>query len=337
MKNLAEMLMFPVARAVRIMALSQLDAAVVAYQRVDKPDDLEALHDFRVALRRLRSCMQAYQSSLSDTISRKSQKQLRRLARTTNEARDTEVWIDWLRSQEQNLPSRQRIGWLELLKRLEARKSKAYEEFRARVNVDFMHLEQRLRKELQIYTIVYDLNGQSRDISFAEASGIQIKQLCREMGKGRWRIDSSSDDEAIHANRIRVKRLRYLLEPLQEQIEDGKAIIKQLKDLQDLLGHLHDIQLCSQEIVVAVETAAAARACRLLDIALQDKPDLTRLRAEQRRNEHAGLVLLARLAKAHSEVLFADLAARYLNDGAQVLLRRIAFLGQGLIEKARNV
>ncbi len=335
--NPAEMLIFPVARAARIMALSQLDAAVAAYQRVDKPDDLEALHDFRVALRRLRSCMQAYQSSLSDTVSGKSQKQLRRLARTTNEARDTEVWIEWLRSQEQNLQPRQRIGWLGLLERLEARKSKAYEEIRARVDADFRRLEQRLRKQLQTYSIVYDLNGQARDISFAEASGIQIKQLCKEMGKGRWRIDSSSDDEAIHANRIRVKRLRYLLEPLQEQIEDGKAIIKQLKDLQDLLGHLHDIHLCSQEIVVAVETAAAARACRLMAIALQDEPDLTRLHAEQRRNEHAGLVLLARLAKTHAEALFADLAARYLDDGAQVLVRRIALAGQALIEKARNV
>ncbi len=335
--NPAEMLILPVARAARIVALSQLDAAVAAYQRVNKPDDLEALHDFRVALRRLRSCMQAYQTSLSDTISGKSQKQLRRLARTTNEARDTEVWIEWLRSQEQYLPPRQRIGWLGLLERLEARKSKAYEEIRARANADFSRLEQRLHKQLQIYTIVYDLNGQSRNISFAEASGIQIKQLCKEMGKGRWRIDSSSDDEAIHTNRIRVKRLRYLLEPLQEQIEDGKAIIKQLKDLQDLLGHLHDIHLCSQEIIVAIETAAAARACRLLDIALQDEPDLTLLRAEQRRNEHAGLVLLARLAKSHAEALFADLAARYLNDGAQVLGRRIALVGQGLTEKARNV
>lgn len=320
------------ARAVRMIALAQLDAAVAAYGRLDNPDDPEALHDFRVALRRLRSCMQTYQDVLSDTVSKKSQKQLRRFARATNEARDTEVRIEWLRSQENHLPARQRIGWLWLLERLEARKTKAYDEIRARAIKDFLRLEPKLRKQLRRYTVAYDLDGQAHETPFAEIIGKHIKQHGKEMERALWRAASSADVQTLHNTRIQVKRLRYLLEPIQEEIKDGK----QLKELQDLLGDLHDAHLHVQEIALAVETAAAGRARRLLEIELATETDPAHLRAEQRRNEHAGLVTLARLAKARTETLFTAITARYLDDGAQALVRRVTRLGQGLLEKARS-
>ncbi|MEQ6341141.1 MAG: CHAD domain-containing protein [Gammaproteobacteria bacterium] len=325
------------ARAARMIALAQLDAAVAAYGRFDNPDDPEALHDFRVALRRLRSCMQTYQDVLSDTLSKKSRKQLRRFARATNEARDAEVRIEWLRSQEHHLPARQRIGWLWLLERLEARKAKAYDEIRARVIKDFLRLEPKLRKQLQRYTVAYDLHGQMREPPFTEIIGKQIKQHSKELEQDLWRAASSTDMQTLHNTRIQVKRLRYLLEPMQEEIKDGKQIIKELKGLQDLLGDLHDAHLHAQEITLAVETAAAGRARRLLEIELGDETDPARLRAEQRRNEHAGLVTLARLAKARTETLFTEITAHYLDDGAQALVRRITRLGQSLLEKARGV
>lgn len=324
------------ARAVRMIALAQLDAAVAAYGRFDNPDDPEALHDFRVALRRLHSCMQTYQDVLSDTVSKKSQKQLRRFARATNEARDTEVRIEWLRPQENHLPARQRIGWLWLLERLEARKAKAYDEIRARVIKDFLRLEPKLRKQLRRYTVAYDLDGQAHETPFAEIIGKHIKQHGKEMERALWRAASSADVQTLHNTRIQVKRLRYLLESMQEEIKDGKQIIKQLKELQDLLGDLHDAHLHAQEIALAVETAAAGRARRLLEIELGNETDPAHLRAEQRRNEHAGLATLALLAKARTETLFTEITAHYLDDGAQALVRRIARLGQGLLEKARN-
>lgn len=333
----SELLTLCAARAVRIIALTELDAAVAAYERFDNPDDLEALHDFRVALRRLRSCMETYQDALSDTVPKKSRKQLRRLARSTNEGRDAEVRIEWLRSQENHLPARQRIGWLWLLERLEARKARAYDEIRARVSKDFLRLEPKLRKQLQRYTVAYDLNGQAREIPFTEIIGKHIKQHGKEMERALWRAATSADVQTLHNTRIQVKRLRYLLEPMQEEIKDGKQIIKQLKELQDLLGDLHDVHLHAQEIAHAVEAAAAARARRLLEIELEAEADPAHLRAEQRRNEHAGLVTLARLAKAHTEALFKEITIHYLDDGAQVLVRRVTRLGQSLLEKARGV
>lgn len=45
----------PAAEAARLLALRMLDAAAAARLRMDNPADPEALHDFRVAIRRLRS------------------------------------------------------------------------------------------------------------------------------------------------------------------------------------------------------------------------------------------------------------------------------------------
>jgi len=60
-------------------------------------EDSAALHDFRVALRRLRANQRAYR----DQIGAKQDKRLRRLAHATNAARDREVQLDWLRLQRQ--------------------------------------------------------------------------------------------------------------------------------------------------------------------------------------------------------------------------------------------
>lgn len=329
----ANVLTLPAARGARLVAVLHLDAAVAAYQRLDHPEDIEALHDFRVALRRLRSCLQAYKTFLSDTVSKKSQKRLVRLARVTNEARDTEVQLEWLRLQEKKLPVRQRHSWVWLVQRLDERKAKAYGEIRAKVTKQFLRLEPKLRAQLQKYTVFYELVSEPERMSFGMATGMQIKQYCKSLEKNQRKIDASNDELAIHASRIWVKRLRYLLEPVQEEIEDWQFIMDGLKDLQNLLGKLHDTQIMAAEIACAVEVSAGVRARCLLDLALDDAESLALL-AKKRRSEHAGLVTLASFAKMRSEASFAELAVNYLNGGLDALIRRILQVGYNLSDRA---
>ncbi|MBZ0119643.1 MAG: CHAD domain-containing protein, partial [Sandaracinaceae bacterium] len=49
---------------VRTLALGFWAEARDAAERLEQQADVEALHDFRVALRRLRSCLRAYDSLL---------------------------------------------------------------------------------------------------------------------------------------------------------------------------------------------------------------------------------------------------------------------------------
>src|SRR5687768_15888408 len=83
----------PAAVGIRVLCLSLLDDAVAAHERLGVTDDSEALHDFRVALRRLRSTIRAYDSLLEDTVGGKLQKLLRHVARSTGASRDLEVHI----------------------------------------------------------------------------------------------------------------------------------------------------------------------------------------------------------------------------------------------------
>ena len=70
----------------RILVLSFLDDALAAAERLGNPHDNEALHDFRVALRRLRSCIRDYRPYLKNNIPKKVRKELRSLASSTNAA-----------------------------------------------------------------------------------------------------------------------------------------------------------------------------------------------------------------------------------------------------------
>ena len=55
--------------------------------------DREALHDFRVAVRRLRSVLRAYRRWLGRAAARKARRRFRSLAATTNDGRDAEVQL----------------------------------------------------------------------------------------------------------------------------------------------------------------------------------------------------------------------------------------------------
>src|SRR5919205_1701354 len=82
--------------AARVIALEFLAQASAARERLDDPSDAEALHDFRVAIRRLRSTIRAFRRELDESVGGKARRRLRRLAQATNGGRDAEVQIEWV-------------------------------------------------------------------------------------------------------------------------------------------------------------------------------------------------------------------------------------------------
>lgn len=72
-------LALPARRGVRVVALRLLDEANEAAPKVVAGDDDEALHDFRVAIRRLRSWTRAFGDELDDVVGKKSKRRLKAL------------------------------------------------------------------------------------------------------------------------------------------------------------------------------------------------------------------------------------------------------------------
>ena len=109
-----ELLDRPPEETARLLALSFVDEATEAVERLEKKADAEALHDFRVGLRRLRSCLRAYRPHLKGSVSKKIRTRIKELASSTNVARDTEVQLAWLQPRADELTEQQKVGarWL---------------------------------------------------------------------------------------------------------------------------------------------------------------------------------------------------------------------------------
>lgn len=305
----------------RLLALFFLDQAAEARPRLSDPADGEGLHDFRVGLRRLRSCLKAYDAWLD--IPQKLARRLKRLAGSTGPGRDTEVQIEWLRGRGSHLSSHHRAGLAWLIARLEARMRDAYEEMEDEVADEFGKLEKDLRARLSVYRAEIHLDAHAPRATLAEVTAGILHRQVEDLEDRLARIEDAGSVEEAHEARIRAKRVRYLLEPLAEEIPEAAPVVKRFKGLQDLLGEIHDAHVLESELAEATGAAAAERARRILELSLADAPDDNLLRAERRRARESGLIALARLNRARRDRLFERLDADWLDGKAGDFLREV--------------
>jgi CHAD domain-containing protein len=232
----------------RLIALSYLDQIDDAHRRLSDSLDGEALHDFRVGLRRLRSSLRAYRAELKGSVTGKMRRQVRELARSTNAGRDSEVQLSWLRDQSGHLTAEQIPGVFWLVGRLEGRKQELLDPEMLRIVRRYTKVAVKLRRALGVLRIqLEDARGQP-PARFGAVTGDLIHEQVIRLRDDLTRIRGASDVEEVHRARIAVKRLRYLLEPVARGNRKAGALIRQLKAAQDLLGEHHDMHVLSAGI-----------------------------------------------------------------------------------------
>ncbi len=283
----------------RQVGLAHLEAARAARQRLGAGDDEEALHDFRVALRRLRSLLRAFRPLVEDTVSRKLRRRLRDLARLTGAARDAEVRMAWVRDARAKLPAGQRAGVAWWAARLAAERDAAYLKLHEDAVREFDKLGPRLRRAL-----ARPVTAAPQD-TFGRAVGERLMAEATELERRLTLIHSIDDEVQAHGARIEVKRIRYLLEPLADD-RAVAAVLKPLREAQDLLGALHDVQTLGTVLGDAAAQAAAERTRERHRITT-NRPAPAAAPKRRARPSPAGLLALARLARAEEERLFRQL------------------------------
>ncbi|HET7460121.1 MAG TPA: CHAD domain-containing protein [Longimicrobium sp.] len=240
MKPAAGLLDLPADRAARRLALAFLDGAAASHARLEQGADDEALHDFRVALRRLRSTVRAYDEHLRGSVDKKDRRRLSALADATSAARDLEVHAAWVSSRIDGLPGHDRPGAERSLGDLRAEKEKVDAEVRREVAKDFGKLRWRLSRQLRYYRVKVDVDqpegGPRMSAVLARLAADAAEQLERRLD----RVGDIDDQDEAHRARIAAKRLRYLVEPFAAELPGAADVVKRLKRLQDALGEMHD-------------------------------------------------------------------------------------------------
>jgi CHAD domain-containing protein len=311
----AELLLRSPEEGARLLALSYLGEATAAHPRVADPDDAEGLHDFRVALRRLRSCIRAYRRELHHELPAKTRRRLRQLSDVTGPGRDLEVQIAWLRQNGKSLPAHHRHGLTWILEQLGEQHAEAFRDLEQEVGRDFAAVEADLRRELSIYRTEIQLGVAPRR-TFGDVTAAAVHDHAAELFRLLDQVSDAGDVTRAHRARIAAKRLRYLLDPISDQVTGASAVLKQLKRLQDLLGEFHDAHVLEEELEKLLGQAAGQHARKLLELSLSSSSDEKQIRAARRRPREPGLLALATRNRQRRDELFGRLKVDWLEDGA---------------------
>jgi CHAD domain-containing protein/CYTH domain-containing protein len=291
-------------------------------KRARSVSDSDAIHDLRVALRRLRSTLAAYRGYLDPDATGDALSSLGRIAARTGAARDAQVALDWLRHERALLrPSRGRL--LDpLVEALEARLASQHAGEAKGVGAEFATIERELRISLETYRARVAASGDARDPSLAAVASSALQTTAGELESALGSVTGPEQIGAEHEARIVAKRLRYLLEPVQRLSDDGPPLLEDLKRLQDLIGDRHDRDVLGTILQAALEQAAIANAGALAAaIRARDSGSERRLRA--RPLENVLLELLQR-SREQADALFASLAASWLGEKSAAFFARLA-------------
>lgn len=227
----------PAGRGAARIALGLLRQAKKAARAAVRSENEEALHDFRVAIRRLRVCLKTYSEHLGKAGAKKMRRRLRDLTEETGPGRDAQVWLEWIAGHEKGFPPEgaKRIRtWRKDLQREWAR---SRGKIRKEISRSFEELARALGRRLK--KAGREAGGTP---AFGEIAGSKIALSAKELGGLFKPLKSGERISDVHAARIEAKRLRYLMEPLTREILSGEGLVKKAKEIQTLLGDLHDLQ-----------------------------------------------------------------------------------------------
>jgi CHAD domain-containing protein len=196
--------------------------------------DVEPIHQLRVATRRLRATVELFDRVFHTTRAKIYRRDLRWAGHTAGGVRECDVWGELLRALAaklepslrdslapayQALAERRRV---ELAKVVELVESEQYQRLMARLASP---LVKKSPPEATVGAFVI----------------VTVRRAVASISRAGSRLEPSSSPELFHRLRIRLKRLRYMLEMLRDiGGKRARKAIRRLEDMQELLGSQHD-------------------------------------------------------------------------------------------------
>ena len=223
--------------------------------------DPEFLHDFRVAVRRTRSCLGQVGGVFDEAATRRFAGEFAWLGRLTGPPRDLDVHLLGLRGHRAELPASARDDLSPLTAHLEHRRQAAHaQQVEGLDSPRYRRLKRQWRRLLETDA---DGGGANAARPIREVAGERIERAFARVRKRGRGLSAETPAAAVHELRIACKKLRYLLEFFRSLFAANRvnAFIRSLKRLQDDLGDYNDLEVQQDELQhTARELLAAGEA-----------------------------------------------------------------------------
>ncbi|MGE5325934.1 MAG: CHAD domain-containing protein [Deltaproteobacteria bacterium] len=243
---------------VRKLAHKQLNRFMALEPKVLRGDNPNALHDMRVASRRLQQILDLLYPKPRPREVRSLRRRIRRSRRCLSDARNCDVLIARV---EKDLSSK-RVTRLEareaLLHFLRERRSGFFKKavkklVKINLAVFYVELRQLLNPELSAHAPDQHHSGGSEELTpalFYRRMGESLGDVWRGFESQLALSQSDPSPAAVHAARIATKRLRYLLEVADAfEVREARPNLAWLRGLQRLLGEWHDLEVLEQGMI----------------------------------------------------------------------------------------
>lgn len=145
------------------------------------------------------------------------------------------------------------MGATWLLKRLRQDKREADADFRRVIDAKF----DRAAQDAEDALLRYEASVVDEGERFASVAADMIEVQAEALTNAVQRVEGQGDRAEAHATRIAAKRLRYLLEGVEDASASVPPLIDELKELQDTLGELHDSQLFGGQLASMIAEVLA--------------------------------------------------------------------------------
>jgi len=225
-------------RSILEKRLAQLAEALKHARRAQGIEGVEAVHDLRVASRRLRAFGVTFRELIPEKTRLRVEKKLKRVTRAVGALRDLDVQLELVESRLAAAASElDRCALEHLLEHLDQRRAQGLRRAERRLGA------------VQLDAISRHVHRASRAVSGAlserdaEAYAFAVLEgLVAHAAEQMPPPDGTEDPERLHRLRIDVKQLRYALELFEPMLGARfEALYARATTLQEVLGAYHDL------------------------------------------------------------------------------------------------
>lgn len=248
---------------VRALALRQLDRFMSLEPKVLRGDDPDAIHDIRVASRRLQQVLDLLYPQPRPREIRRLRRKIRRCRRALGEVRNCDVQLDHVERSLARKRAAYRETWTAVKHYLLQRHSDSFHKALGKLSkvnlaVFYVRLKECLKSDgavLEPGHLHPRFGHEEEQVaqSFPERVGQALDRVWTAFESQIALSHSELRAPVIHGVRIAAKRLRYLIEVVHEFEVAGSAdTLAWLRTLQQHLGEWHDLEVLEQMMIEMV-------------------------------------------------------------------------------------